>query len=549
MSYELIRRTRGDSSGRGIGLGNETTFRVRIGSVNPSRRLTTWLPWLAALAVAALLRAPDLGAGWPYINYVDEGHLLRPAALALRAGSWDTGDFNYPTLPAYLAAGTVAAGAWLRGAGPALPVEGLYEQRYYDVTPPPLLRAGRAWSLALSLGTVLVVGLLAQTLASSQAGWLAAWIAAWLPALVIRGGNANVDIMAAFFCALAFLGAERTARESSGWRNAALAGLVAGLAVTSKYTMALVLPAIGLRLLLADAPWPRKGRALATIAGAGAGGLVLGMPALVLAPGRVWQGITTQSSRYREIDLGELWAQAVRRAEWNHPFEHAEVGFVFLALALLGGVWLARERRGRMALLVMSLFAVALLLPLLAYAFRPFRNLLPVVALACPLAGVALSELATRPRWRGGIAAAALVPVVLYGPAVGGYAVSRFGLEDSRREAVDWLVANVAAGPRICVAREIAVLPAELARLPAGAVFVPALDGRFAAQWHECTVAVLPAKALDAGTWLCTEGALPSRVPCFEELQQFGDRAVPLDPSLYRGNRQRLSLLKRRDPG
>ncbi len=68
------------------------------------------LSGLAVLIVATALRLPTLTAGFPYLNYVDEGHVLHHVTYLLKHHTWEPDTYSYPTFPFYLIAG--AALAW-----------------------------------------------------------------------------------------------------------------------------------------------------------------------------------------------------------------------------------------------------------------------------------------------------------------------------------------------------------------------------------------------------------------------------------------------------
>lgn len=73
------------------------------------RRLPLQLIWAAIILVAGFLRFSGVGAGLPYIDYIDEGHVLHQAVSVLNHKSADTQWYGYPALPAYLTAGALDA--------------------------------------------------------------------------------------------------------------------------------------------------------------------------------------------------------------------------------------------------------------------------------------------------------------------------------------------------------------------------------------------------------------------------------------------------------
>ena len=406
--------------------------------------------WVAVLLVTAGVRVPAALAGRPYISYADEGNYLHRVVHLLATGGWDTGYYLYPTVPMY----SVAAAARLyspiyravhghpltRDLSPDPPFA------YDFLEPPELLYIGRAFAVALSLGIVLLAGALAHGFAGRRAGLVAGWLAALTPALVIRGGIANVDIFATFFVLAALVAVERlrdrmaaaasaeTTRErgtvpsrgtaaagatppavdgatppavdgatppaadggaasTAATAAAVAAGALSGLAATSKYTSALVFLPVALAIVLAAPTSGRRLRLLALAGGAAALASVVAMPGFVLRTGAVLRDLHTQSSLYSTIPRGSYWQQAFVRAEWDQPLAAPEVGIAYTLLAALGLLAALADRRQARAAAGWLLFAAALGVVLAPYEFRPFRNLLPVVPLMAVLVGLLYARL------------------------------------------------------------------------------------------------------------------------------------------------------------
>ena len=76
----------------------------------PTQRLLGIATLGAALLLATVLRLPGVTAGYPYLNYVDEGHVLHHVVHHLSVPTWEPSTYSYPTLPFYLVTG--AALAW-----------------------------------------------------------------------------------------------------------------------------------------------------------------------------------------------------------------------------------------------------------------------------------------------------------------------------------------------------------------------------------------------------------------------------------------------------
>jgi hypothetical protein len=511
------------------------------------------LPGLALLLAALAVRLPALTAGLPYMSYVDEGHVLHHVSYLLDRRTWEPDTYSYPTLPFYLVAG--AAQAWspvyaithghaLRDdLSPAPP------QHYDLLEPPDLIVIGRLVTLAFSLGIVLLTGLLVRRLAGPQAGLLAAWLAALVPALVARSAIVNVNPMAAFFSLAALLFAERTRTGERPRRDAILAGLMAGLAGVSKYPAALVCLPVALSALLAPAAWPERLRRLALAGGAAIMAALIAMPALALRTAAVLHGLRTMDLVYGIQEMGSYWDQAVRRAEPSLPLGHPEIGIVLLVLAAAGVLVGLRDRRWSGAVAGWLLFGIATGLLVAPYKFRAFRNLLPLVPLACALAALlyawARERTASR---RGRIAlglAAFALPLLLFAPTLWEYGRLQSSLEDSREEAVRWLAGQVKPADRVLVSEELVMLPSRLATLPAETRVLPWPKMRDRAVGRRDQYLVLADLVRPNGRPRIPPGLYAWILVNYEVAARFGENPTSRENGWFHGNRRAVVILKR----
>jgi 4-amino-4-deoxy-L-arabinose transferase-like glycosyltransferase len=432
---------------------------------------TSLLSGLAVLMVATALRLPTLTAGFPYMNYVDEGHVLHHVSYLLQHRTWEPDNYSYPTFPFYVIAGATLA--WspvyalthghslLDDLSPSPP-------EYYDILEPPaLIVIGRLVTLAFSLGIILMTGLLVRRLAGPAAGLFAAWLTALIPALVMRSSIVNINPLVAFFVVAALFFAEGVRTGERPRRDALLAGAMAGFAGATKYPAALICLAVALAVLLARSSWPEKLRRLLLAGGAAVAILLLAMPALTLRTGAVLRGLQDMNSVYGFQEIGSYWDQAVRRAEWDLPISRPETGIVFLLLMVPGLVVGLRDRRWSGAVAGWLLFGVATALLVAPYKFRAFRNLLALVPLACAL--VALLYAWARERFPRRVwldAAAALLPILLFTPTLYEYEGFQLALEDSREQAVHWLARRAQPNDRVLFLKEMAFLPYRIDTVP-----------------------------------------------------------------------------------
>lgn len=509
--------------------------------------------WLAILVVATLVRLPTLTAGFPYLNYVDEGHVLHHVIHHLDRGTWEPDTYSYPTLPFYIV--TAAALAWS-------PVYAALHDRslrddlspmpsiYYDIVlPTDLLILGRLVTLAFSLGLVVLAGLYARRLAGPAAGFFAAWVAALLPALVARSVIVNINPMVAFFALAAFYFAEEARDGDRPWRGAALAGVMVGLATVTKYPSALVCLPVTLAILLGRRPFLDRFRQLFLAGGASILAAVACMPALVLRTSDVRHSLGTMSNVYEHQGIGSYWEQAVIRAEWDLPLDHPELGLPFLLLTAAGVAAALADRRWRKTALGWLLFAAATAVLLAPYNFRAFRNLLPLIPLACTAVALLYARIREAvPQSQAADVAAALIPLTLFYPALDQYVRHQATLVDTREQALEWLAEHTGPKDRILVSAELTFLPTRLETLEAEVVqqrWNRAFERIIKRRFNYVVVGELTAR--DGSSMIPT----PVRdmiLARYEPKAQFGTGVTHASRGGFRGNGQRIYVLKRK-PG
>lgn len=434
--------------------------------------------WLAPLALAAALRFAPIASGLPYIDYVDEGYTLHQAIDLLNKRTFDTGWYGYPSLPAYLITGAlVVEGPIYRcvhghSFRKDLPIEerGISQRDNYDlIAPAELIVAGRVVAAALSLGTVLLAGIIAMRLGGKTTGLIAMLLTAVCPALVSRASNVIVDTFATFFALLALYFCERMrSKGSSKIVSAMTAGTAAGLAFASKYTAGAVF--IAVLAIIWMLPVTRSSRArFSVLACVGLLiGIAVGAPATIFNLPGVLRDIAVTAANYTIINSTPgYFGQAV----WN-----SELGWPLAIFGVAGIVFMFREKLTRWTALGWILFAGLLLAVFLGKPFQAFRNLLPLVPLLCIAAAIAFSQLIDWARqgahsWMKSVAAIALIAgcVVSSGFFSFRQVQQRMAHRDSRLQAIDWLRQHATNNDRVLGLRELAILPAEWRRLPAPA--------------------------------------------------------------------------------
>lgn len=516
------------------------------------KRWKTLASGLAVLLAALAVRLPTVTAGMPYMTYVDEGHVLHHVNYLLAKGTWEPDTYSYPTFPFYVMAGAALAYSPVYAAAHDRPLHGDLSAApfwYYDVLEPPdLLVIGRLVTLAFSLGIVLLTGLLVRRLAGPAAGLFAAWLAALVPALVMRSSVVNINPLVAFFAVAALYFAEGVRTGGHPRRDALLAGAMAGFAGATKYPAALVCLPVALAILLSRSSWPEKVRRLLLAGGAAVAVLLISMPALVLRTREVLEGLRTMSLIYGTQEAGSYWQQAVRRAEWDLPVHHPELGIVFLILAAAGLVVGLRDRRWSGAVWGWLLFGLATGLLVAPYKFRAFRNLLSLVPFACALIALLYAWVRERvPRRAALDLAVALIPVALFFPALRQYCGHQLALRDTRETAVRWLAREVGPEHRVLVSEELAVLPCRLQALPARVDVKPWSKARGRIIRGDDDYILLGDLVQRDGRTKINDAIRRKILSRYEIAGQLGTIRTYPGSGWFRGNHQKIFLLKRRE--
>jgi hypothetical protein len=499
---------------------------------------------------AFAIRVMPIEAARPYVAYVDEGNFLHPAARLLRTGGWDPRSYLYPQFPTTAATAAARAYALLYGAarGRALWRTRTAEPEVYDELEPfELLLIARGIDVFLGMAIVVLTALFARRLGGARAGLWAALLAGFTPALVLRASIATVDSWAAVFVLLCLILADRSRTHRRAGPLSFSAGALAGCAFASKYPSAVVLAAFAATTLWEPISNREKFRRAALAAAGVFSGALLAMPALALHFREVRDAIGTQAFLYSRMASPPLWRQAILRAEWDLPYDRAELGFVLVALAACGFASGCRDRRLAPTVRGWAVYVAACLAIYARQSFQPFRNLLPLVPLVCIAAAIALARGEARMRrpWRlrglmvGWIVASCAVPLAAW-------ARERRSLVDSRVRALDWVVANARPGDRVLIVRDLGFVQGELDRLGGRAE-----TSRF--RELGARVSALQPRFVVAGV-LCRPGRPAVEVVGEPALKRdylfrirFGEAPTPPREDWWRGNDQIVDVLERKD--
>ncbi|MDQ6626523.1 MAG: glycosyltransferase family 39 protein [Verrucomicrobiota bacterium] len=533
---------------------------------NPTNAARNRIGFRAAAGVilvcAALLRILPAPAVLPYSDYIDEGYVLNQVIDHLNNRSYDSNYYNYPPLPSYLITGTVLlTGPVYRaihghGFRSDLPRE--RERRtslglnYNLIQPPALILTGRLVAAVLSIATVAVVGVIAWRLAGAVAATFAMVLCAFCPSLVIRGSTVIVDTFATFFAVVSIYFADRLRRATdarAAVRNSVLAGVAAGLAADCKYTAVMVFVVTLLTIVLRAARIRGKILLAVTSGFAATVAAICAAPAIVLQPHKIITELRLVSAFYKTVVLPTTY--------WQAAWLDYELGVLLVVAAIVGWVFMFLRRDLRITAGLWSIFAVCLIAPLASYAQQPFRNLLPLVPLACVAAGILFAApfKLSKPLYRwilSGVGVSCAIAITYASAKVDWrYTRDRLARIDSRVRAVDWLQHESRPTDRILLFRELVVLPAEQKRIRGIVEEVPWLNVAETMQrkhFDYIMEAEIDFVGTDNPEWTAYRTALHERIAALPAVFTVGDMATPIYPHIWRSLDQRI-VIRRASPG
>jgi hypothetical protein len=520
--------------------------------------------WFVLLALAALLRLGPIASGLPYIDYVDEGHILHPAIGILKSKSFDSSVYTYPPLTSYLTIAAIKAYApFYRMVHQCELIHDLPSDQdlktslgdHYDlITPPEIIWLGRVVIACLSIGTVLLAGALAKLLGGSRAGLLAMLLTALCPALVSRGSILALDPTGTFFVVAALYFCQRlrlaaaAANNPAMWRNTAFAAIAAGLAFGAKFTAGAVF--VALLVTLATLPIPWKSRAFLTaIAGGGLFvGVFCGVPGAVLHSEKIIAELRYITKFYQTIQS--------EHGYWRAAFSASELGVPLMIAGLAGLLWMLWKPSTRKVAASWLAFGLLMICAFTSSSFKPFRNLLPLVPLLCIAAALLciwLNEYLEQGYRRPTLTSPFLLGLVLLvalslGWPSARHVQSRMQRIDSRVRAIGWLQQHVPKGATVLGIRELSILPAEWKRIAANAIVVPwfeAADLLERQQFDYIVTGEFDLRyATDPNAWSAYRDRWNAKTSPLRVEATFGHVATPVVPYLWRTNDERILILR-----
>jgi len=351
----------------------------------------------------------------------------------------------YPTLFSYLSAPlTGAFVALLVAAGTPPALQDVSE--WFALRPEMAMFPARVVSLLCWCVCVWAVYRMGrEMLGGSSRGLIAAAALAAAIGPLEYSGYGLPDVAMMMFAALALLHALRLVRAERWRRSALLAGLMAGLAMATKYTaVALLIPLVA-ALLVMPGPARRRAWAAQRLAGTTLLGFIVGCPGWVIAPVHFWQGLASERAHMALGHLGYFGLPLLGQLELLVTADP-----ILLVLAIVGAVMLMRARRTHRAeLIVLGALVAAVLLmtaPAKKQSLQYLFALYPALALLA--AGCAAPA---RGRSRASVSAVLAVALLV----VAGWGMVWSGrvalLPDSLVVSRQWINGRLPAGAVVAV--------------------------------------------------------------------------------------------------
>jgi len=417
-------------------------------------------PLIYIMVAALLTRLSGVGLGLPYAYHWDESTIAHSALLMHKTGSLRPDHFWYPSLyiyAQYLLGRVCYFYLWWQGtvASPQEVLAHAGQHFNWTISHPFFYLCGRVLTACLSTATVGVVYATGRRLYGRDVGLLAALFLTVAFGFLVQSWWLMPHVPAAFFVTLVFWQSARIQRPGQ-FKAVFLAGLLAGLAVSTRYSVGLAVLIPVTAATLAGGGARRVISAWLLIALGGAIGMLLTSPYMVIEMGRFGAGILQQVETYSQEGSGVSFAQQL-----SHYLGYllSARGFArVLSCAAFLGLFVGFAHVGRRHLLCV-VFPVCHLLFMSAFKLTYARQVVFVFPFLALLAAVTVHRLATAlaPRATGRTGQLVATGVLAMAAALGaawraaGTCGDVLRHRDTRLQALSWLGEHASAGDRVAV--------------------------------------------------------------------------------------------------
>lgn len=377
-----------------VGLGKQTLLTAPV-RVWQRAKVREWAAVSLIFLLAFGLRLEGINFGLPNLEHVDEWAVADRALHIVQTGNFDPLDyrnpalpnndrqaFTYPTLYTYMETGVFAA-RFLQGVA-ADKYEAVANVTTLTVKPDFYLW-GRALTALLGALTAVVVYVVAKRFYGQAVGLVAAIFLSFFYLQAINSHWITTDVPSGFFALLPFLFIWGILAGRDNWKIYAVTGLLAGLAVATKYNNGLILLPVVLAHLLGRPPrrwfnWNLPLAGVATFAG-----FFIGVPFAFFHIPNFLTDVAEIINHYQNI------GHAGYQGNDNWLYYLQAISYENLAILGLGlvGLLLAFMRHRRRDIVLVS-FPLISYLQLSSYKVNFTRNLMPIIPFLAILAGLAL---------------------------------------------------------------------------------------------------------------------------------------------------------------
>ncbi len=404
-----------------------------------------------ALVVGAALRFWGLRFGLPHDSVRPDEEILVGAALSIFGGRLHPHFFDWPSLFLYATAGGYAVlFAFERAFGLVANADDFIARAVADPTSVHLV--ARVLGAASGVATIAAMYFAAREVCSRRTAIMSAALLS-IAFLHVRDSHYGLtDVPSTFLAVCSFWAAVYAAARGVTMRRLAVAGVLAGLAASTKYNTGLILaPALVVvgehAIRTRDLGWAVK--AVAMLAVTSIAGFVAGTPYAVLDYQPFSAALTNLHDHltggHAGIDLGRGWTY--------HLFFTLRygLGVPLLAMSLAGALWLVADRSWRAAMMLS--FPVVYYYTVGSGLTVFTRYMMPMVPFMCLMAAVFIDRAAeraasfTRSAAVPAIAAAVLFVVAAVPPLVQSVAFDRLlARPDTRLAGAEWVESHFPMG-------------------------------------------------------------------------------------------------------
>ena len=401
------------------------------------------------LAVALAWRLNNIGFGLPSLYDPDEPMFMITALKLLKEGTLNPGWFGHPGsttlyLLALIDVGIVAS-ALLTGRFQT--TDQFAAAAYAD--PGLVLIPSRVAMALLGVACVWLTYLVGRRFRGTSVGLIAAALLAINSLHISWSQVVRTDIHASVFLLACVLFSLRIAKHGR-LRDYLIAGALLGFATATKWPAASVFVAIvgatAYRLRAPAEVERRDIRNLGAAALAAIGGLFIASPYIFLD----WQTVLANvSGEVKSGHLAHTGGSFLENLYWYLRQVGLAMGLPGLALVVIGTA--LSLVRSPMARWVVVPAAFAFLALICSQGIIWSRWVLPVVPLFCIFAAIALVSLAEvlgrrLPKWPQRLVLPILAALIAIPSLAGAVVQSKERASDTRAQAADWAVANIAPG-------------------------------------------------------------------------------------------------------